>query len=76
MLRELGCTFMEVGHAERRRLFGEDDATTARKAAAAVEAGLVPIICVGEQHAGDDAAAHAVAQAAACLTSCRPMQRP
>jgi triosephosphate isomerase len=67
MLRELGCTFMEVGHAERRRLFGEDDATTARKAAAAVEAGLVPIICVGEQHAGDDAAAHAVAQAACVL---------
>jgi L-erythrulose 1-phosphate isomerase len=67
MLRELGCTFMEVGHAERRRLFGEDDAMTARKAAAAVQAGLVPIICVGEQHAGDDAAVHAVAQAAAVL---------
>jgi triosephosphate isomerase len=67
MLRELGCTFMEVGHAERRRLFGEDDATTARKAAAAVEAGLVPIICVGEQQAGDDAAAQAVAQVARAL---------
>jgi L-erythrulose 1-phosphate isomerase len=69
MLRELGCTFMEVGHAERRRLFGEDDGMIARKAAAAAEAGLVPIICVGEQHAGDDAAGHAVAQAAVVLAA-------
>jgi triosephosphate isomerase len=69
MLRELGCTFMEVGHAERRRLFGEDDSTTARKAAAAVAAGLVPIICVGEQHAADDAAGQAVAQAAEALAA-------
>jgi triosephosphate isomerase len=67
LLRELGCTFMEVGHAERRRLFGEDDAMTARKAGAAVSAGLVPVICIGEEHAGDDAASQAVAQAGAVL---------
>jgi triosephosphate isomerase (TIM) len=67
LLRELGCTFMEVGHAERRRLFGEDDGVTARKAAAAVDAGLVPVICIGEEHATGDAAALAVAQAGAVL---------
>jgi triosephosphate isomerase len=54
MLAELGCTFVEVGHAERRRDFGEDDAMTGRKAAAAARRGLVPIVCVGELHSGDD----------------------
>jgi triosephosphate isomerase len=67
LLRELGCTFMEVGHAERRRLFGEDDAMTARKAGAAVSAGLVPVICIGEEQAGGDAPARAVSQAGAVL---------
>jgi triosephosphate isomerase len=67
LLREMGCTFMEVGHAERRRFFGEDDAMTALKAGAAVRAGLVPVICIGEEHAGDDAAGRAVAQAEAVL---------
>jgi triosephosphate isomerase len=72
LLRELGCTFMEVGHAERRRLFGEDDATTARKARAAVDAGLVPVICIGEEHAGDDPAGDAVAQAGSVLHELPP----
>ncbi len=47
-LRALGCTVAEVGHAERRRLFGEDDAGTAAKADACVRAGLLPLVCVGE----------------------------
>lgn len=72
LLRELGCTFMEVGHAERRRLFAEDDSTTARKAHAAVDAGLVPVICIGEEHAGDDAAGNAVAQAGSVLDELPP----
>jgi triosephosphate isomerase len=50
MLAELGCSLMEVGHAERRRDFGEDNAMTGRKAAAAARWGLVPLVCVGEQH--------------------------
>jgi triosephosphate isomerase len=57
MLREVGCHYVAVGHAERRRLFGEDDAVTARKAAAAAEAGLVPVVCVGETERSDSAAA-------------------
>jgi triosephosphate isomerase len=48
VLRELGCRYVEVGHAERRRLFGEDDTVIARKAAAVADYGMTPIICVGE----------------------------
>jgi triosephosphate isomerase len=48
MLREFGCRYVLVGHSERRQLFGEDDATVAAKAKAALDAGLTPIVCVGE----------------------------
>jgi triosephosphate isomerase len=48
MLAELGCRFVEVGHAERRRLFGENDEVVGAKTAAALRNGLVPIVCVGE----------------------------
>lgn len=48
MLREMGCTYVIVGHSERRTLYGEDDAFTARKFAAARRHGLTPILCVGE----------------------------
>jgi triosephosphate isomerase len=48
MLAELGCTHAEVGHAERRRLFGETDDVVAAKAAAALRNGLTPVMCVGE----------------------------
>ncbi len=48
MLREFGCRYVLVGHSERRQLFGEDDATVAAKAGAALAAGLTPVVCVGE----------------------------
>ena len=48
MLGEIGCRYVIVGHSERRSLYGEDDATVARKFAAAQQAGLIPILCVGE----------------------------
>ena len=48
VLAELGCAVVELGHAERRRDFGEDDAMVARKAAAAARRGLVPVVCIGE----------------------------
>jgi triosephosphate isomerase len=71
VLRELGCTFVEVGHAERRRLFNESDDMVARKALAAVRCGLEPIVCVGEAREAGAAAAAAVVgdQAAALLES-------
>jgi triosephosphate isomerase len=48
MLAELGCRYCIVGHSERRALFGESDAFVARKAAALLEQGIRPIVCVGE----------------------------
>jgi triosephosphate isomerase len=48
MLREVGCGYAIVGHSERRTLYGDTDALVARKVTAAVGAGLVPILCVGE----------------------------
>ena len=48
MAKDLGAAFAIVGHSERRRLCGESDAVVAEKFAAAANAGLVPILCVGE----------------------------
>lgn len=48
MLRDMGVTHVLVGHSERRRLHGEDDNMIRRKISAAVEAGLTPVVCVGE----------------------------
>src|SRR6266511_5942345 len=48
MLREVGVYGAIVGHSERRQLFGETDETVARRADAAIEAGLFVIACVGE----------------------------
>jgi L-erythrulose 1-phosphate isomerase len=64
MLAEMGCRYAEVGHAERRRYFGEDDEVVAAKAEAAARHGLIPLICVGEQSQGSEhAAAEVVRQA-------------
>ena len=48
MIKEAGAEYVIVGHSERRRLFGETDATVNRKVMAAIGAGLTPIVCVGE----------------------------
>ncbi len=48
MLADLGCRYAIVGHSERRSLFGEADDFIARKAAALLGGGLLPIVCVGE----------------------------
>jgi triosephosphate isomerase len=48
LLAEMGCCYAEVGHAERRRLFGEDDAAAAAKVAACWRNQLTPVLCVGE----------------------------
>ncbi|MCK9793700.1 triose-phosphate isomerase [Isoptericola sp. 4D.3] len=48
MLARLGCTYVAVGHSERREYHAEDDALVNAKVRAAFEHGLVPILCVGE----------------------------
>ena len=48
MLTEAGCRYVIIGHSERRQHFGETDETVNRKIAAAVAAGLAPIMCIGE----------------------------
>ena len=50
LLKQVGCTMVELGHAERRRApINEDDAIVAKKAQAAVRNGLVPLVCIGEK---------------------------
>ncbi|WP_425058428.1 Triosephosphate isomerase [Sporomusa carbonis] len=48
MLKDIGCTHVIIGHSERRRYFAETDQTVNNKVKAALKAGLVPIVCVGE----------------------------
>ena len=48
MLKSVGCSHVLVGHSERRAVFGDDDAMVGRKLAAALGAGLKPVLCIGE----------------------------
>lgn len=48
MLKDIGCGYVIVGHSERRALMGDSDTVVAKKFMAAQEAGLTPILCVGE----------------------------
>ncbi|MFF2347982.1 triose-phosphate isomerase family protein [Pseudarthrobacter sp. NPDC058119] len=66
MLAELGVSLVEIGHAERRKLFAEDDAVVARKVRAAVGHALTPLLCIGEPDRLDAGAA-----AAFCVTQVR-----
>ncbi|MCI4012634.1 triose-phosphate isomerase family protein [Brevibacterium sp. ZH18] len=69
VLAEIGCRFVEVGHAERRRHFHETDDIVRAKTAAALRHGLFPILCVGESAAGspESAAAEVVTQIRSAL---------
>lgn len=48
MLVDLGCEYVIVGHSERRQILGESDGNINRKVKAALDGGLIPILCVGE----------------------------
>jgi triosephosphate isomerase len=54
LLAECGCKYVIVGHSERRTDHGESDDLVRRKASAALKAGLIPIICVGETEKARD----------------------
>ena len=48
MLKDAGCSYVIIGHSERRQFFSETDESVNRKLAAALAGGLIPIVCVGE----------------------------
>lgn len=48
VLEELGCKYVEIGHAERRELYGENNLDVNKKVKLAIKHNLIPIICVGE----------------------------
>lgn len=75
-LAEIGCSVAEVGHAERRRLFGETDEIVSAKTAAAFRNGLTPVICIGEPERlpPDEAAAECLRQLRATLEHARRAQ--
>jgi triosephosphate isomerase len=69
------CEYVIVGHSERRRLFGDTDEIVARKVAACVGTGLIPILAVGEdaeEHAADRAAEVVRRQVATALAGIAP----
>ena len=68
-LAEIGVSLVEIGHAERRRLFGEDDDAVQAKCGQALAHGLTPLLCVGEPEQVDpeETAALVVSQARSAL---------
>ena len=72
-LAELGCTMVEIGHAERRAMFGETDEIVARKTQAGLRNGLAPVLCIGEAEPGApaDAAERCIAQLESALAPAR-----
>jgi triosephosphate isomerase len=77
MLAAAGCRYVEVGHAERRRLHGETDALVAAKTDAALRNGLTPVLCVGESEpvSPSGAAARALSQLESALAVARAADR-
>ena len=71
MLMDAECSYVIVGHSERRQFNGETNAIIAKKAASAIKAGLIPIICVGES-AEERAKGQAEAIVAAQIQECLP----
>lgn len=55
LLADVGCRYVIVGHSERRQHFGDTDEGVGKKARAVLDAGLVPIICIGESDSERDA---------------------
>jgi len=48
MLKSAGCSYVIIGHSERRQFFGETDGSVNKKLKAALSGGLIPVVCVGE----------------------------
>ena len=54
MLEEMGVKYCIIGHSERREMFGDTDETVNKKAKRLIEAGITPIVCIGESEAQYD----------------------
>ena len=54
MLCDAGCSHVIIGHSERRQFFGETDSTVNKKVVAALSAGLIPVVCIGESESERD----------------------
>jgi triosephosphate isomerase (TIM) len=70
MLADMACKYVIIGHSERRQYHGESNEMVAAKAAKAIEAGLTPIICIGEtlaQRQAGETASVIESQLAACI---------
>jgi triosephosphate isomerase len=78
MLADLGCSFVEVGHSERRRDYGETDEVVALKVRQVLRHRMTPIICVGESKPGRPEAAldHVLQQARTALSLVSSADRP
>lgn len=61
-LAEIGVTLAEIGHAERRRLFGDIPEVVAAKTATALAQGITPVLCIGETDESSDVAGTAISQ--------------
>ena len=79
LLADVGCTFVIVGHSERRELFGETDEQVKRKVLAVLKGGLTPIACVGETLAIREAGnteKHVLAQLDAIIDGLETVDEP
>ena len=75
-LAALGVRVVEVGHAERRTIYREDDVMVAAKTAAAARNGIIPLLCIGEAERSTEAeaAARCVAQVRSALADAQPLE--
>jgi triosephosphate isomerase len=69
VLQQAGAKIVEIGHAERRALFGETDESVAKKAGAAARNGLIPLVCIGERTHNTTSPSAAVG---AAIAECKP----
>jgi len=74
MLAAIGCGWVIIGHSERRQYFGETEETVFKKTVAALEAGLKPIVCVGERLQEREAGATEAVLAAQCAGGILPLE--
>lgn len=75
MLQDVGCTYVILGHSERRRIFGEQDAFINEKVLSALNYGLTPLLCIGEtlaERKAGDTKKVCFGQLAACLAGVSP----